>query len=225
MVIQKKPKKIVTKPPKVELVPVEDTFISPINKLLDNERLMKQAEEWASIGMSVSSIAAKLKIPTSTFNKWINDGKKFSVLDPGAPEAILFTRLADGWATARGIAEASLAQTKPEIFLTRGPGKLLGDDWIEQKGTAQSEDNSKLNIGSELIDSLKLLRKQGVDLNEIIDNDKLQLIGVAPPTKTLLEEKGIESKVTSLPGKLRADTLLLEQTLDMKYGTKEHGEE
>lgn len=225
MAIEKKRKKIVTKPPKVELIPVEDTFVPAINKLLDNERLMKQAEEWASIGMSVSSIAAKLKIATSTFNKWINDGKKFAVTDPAAPEAILFTRLADGWATARGIAEASLAQTKPEIFLTRGPGKLLGDDWIEQKGTAQSEDNSKLNIGSEIIESLKLLRDQGVDLNEIIDNDRMQMIGVAPPTKNLLEEKGIENKITSLPGKLRADTLLLEQTLDMKYGTKEHGEE
>lgn len=225
MATKKKPKKIVTKPPTVELVPVKDTFVPAINKLLDNERLMRQAEEWASIGMSVSSIAAKLKIPTSTFNKWINDGKKFAVTDPLAPEAILFTRLADGWATARGIAEASLAQTKPEIFLTRGPGKLLGDDWIEQKGTAQSEENSKLNIGSEIIESLKLLRDQGVDLNEIIDNDRMQMIGVAPPTKNLLEEKGIENKITSLPGKLRADTLLLEQTLDMKYGTKEHGEE
>ena len=225
MAIQKKPKKIVTKPPKVEMIPVEDTFVPAINKLLDNERLMRQAEEWASIGMSVSSIAAKLKIATSTFNKWINDGKKFAVTDPAAPEAILFTRLADGWATARGIAEASLAQTKPEIFLTRGPGKLLGDDWIEQKGTTQSEESGKLNIGSEFLVSLKLLREQGVDLNEIIDNDKMQLIGVAPPTKTLLEEKGIENKITSLPGKLRADTLLLEQTLDMKYGKHEHGEE
>jgi hypothetical protein len=225
MAIEKKRRKIITKP---EPIPLETTVIhkiSSINKLIEDDNLMSDACEWASVGFSVSSIAAKLKIPGPTFNKWINDGKTLASTDPGAPEAILFTKLAEGWAIARGLAEASLAQCKPEIFLTRGPGKLLGDDWIESKGTVQDESANKLNIGSEIIESFKLLREQGIDLNDIIDNDRLQLIGVAPATKTLLEEKNIDSKITSLPGKLRQDTLLLEQTLDLKYGKKEHGEE
>jgi hypothetical protein len=225
MAIEKKRRKIITKPVPVELtVPLEDK-VPAINRLIEDDDRMHKAIEWAKIGFSVSSIAAQLKIPGATFNKWINDGKNLAVTDPGAPEAILFTALAEGWAIARGLAEASLAQSKPEIFLTRGPGKLLGDDWIESKGSVQDENANKLNIGSEIIESFKLLREQGIDLNDIIDNDKLQLIGVAPPPKTLLEEKNIESKITSLPGKLRQETLLLEQTLDLKYGTKEHGEE
>jgi hypothetical protein len=212
-------KKTITKPPQVDLIVYDENVIPPINKLIDDDMLMKRACELASTGASVSSLAAMLKIPAPTFRKWISDGQALHITDPGAPEAILYERLAESWGIARILAEAALAQTKPEFFLTRGPGKLLGDDWIEQKGTTQTEDQNKLHIGAEIIESFKLLREQGIDLNDIIDNDKLELIGVAPPAKTLLEEKGIDKKVTSLPGKLRQDAAILEQTLDLTYGT------
>jgi hypothetical protein len=219
---ERKPRPAITKPKAIVIDHIDkEENIPAINKLLDNETMMQEACTLASAGFSVSTLAAKLKIPTSTFNKWINDGQQLSVIDPGAPEAMLYTRLAEHWAVARGLAEASLAQTKPEIFLTRGPGRLLGNDWAETKDEKTVAEGDKLQIGVEIIESFKLLREQGIDLNDIIDNDKLSLIGIAPPTKTLLEEIGIDKTITSLPGKLRSETALLEETLNLKYKDKE----
>lgn len=218
----KKPKELVQKVPEVPVTKI--TIVEPkskIRELLDDDVKMAKADELAQAGFSVSSIASALGIPGTTFQKWIKMGKQLQEDAPTDDTVILFQRLAKSWATARGLAELSLLQRNPEFYLTRGPGALLGDDWAEES-KEEVKDQAQLEVGSQFIDALKLLRKQGYDLNTIIDNDTLALNIGAPnqATNNLLEQK-VDPPRFTLPGELGKNVAELEQVLDLKYGAKD----
>lgn len=210
----------ITEPPTFEVIKAEvvEQPMTKLEKLLNDPVKLNQATEYAKLGASSSTIASRIGMPIAAFCKWMVEGKKKQEDDPGSPEARLFSIMADAWSNARTLAEASLAQRDPLTFLTRGPGRLLGDDWVEQVETVAVEEKDTLQVGTEFVDALKLLRQQGIDLNEIIDKDQLTLNTNAPKSKPAIENKATEVQVNNLPGELGAKATALQQILNLKFG-------
>jgi len=217
----RKTKELIEKVPKVELTKGEEP--EPKSKLrlfLEDENKVALAESLAEAGFSVNSIASKLKISGTTFSHWIKTGQRLQEEAPEDDTVKLYQILAEKWSTARGLAELSLMQRNPELYLTRGPGALLGDDWQETKGTAV-EEQAKLEVGTQFLEALKLLRKQGYDLNTIIDGDTMSLITATPKSLDYKEEASQAPKSFALPGELGKLSTTLDTTLDLKYGAKD----
>lgn len=197
-------------------LPIQEA--TPLENLIADSVAMKQAFELASAGFSMSSIAATLSFPTTTFILWVKKGKALEEESPNAPEVILWKELSRGWATAKGLAEAKLAQVDPKFFLTRGPARLLGDDWDEDTSSQANKTKETLDVGADLITALKALREQGHDLNEIIDKNTLSIV-VEHKDKPvdLLEKHGITDKQpVGLPGPFAKKTIELDNLLNLE---------
>lgn len=210
------------RPPKKDLIieqielPIQQ--LTPLENLLADSIAMKQAFELASAGFSMSSIAATLGFPTTTFIMWIKKGKSLEEESPNSPEVILWKELSKGWATAKGLAEAKLAQVDPKFFLTRGPARLLGDDWDEDISGQANKTKETLDVGADFITALKSLREHGHDLNEIIDNDLLSVrVDHKDKPVDILEKHGITDKAqVGLPGPFAKKTIELDNLLNLE---------
>jgi hypothetical protein len=198
--------------PKIELVETTPEFEnSRLVRLLNDRILMQEIADRARSGSSIGTLSAYLKIPNKIFGEWVYRGREeCNRYDPEAfstPYMKLWQHLSTAWADARTIAEATFSKINPEKFLQSKTVSLLGDDWkedVEQNQEEERKNNSQLDVGANLIEALKTLRQQGLDLNDIIDSNKLSII-VSPPEKKsedLLEEAGITNRPKYLPGKL-----------------------
>lgn len=211
--------------PKKE-VPIEYMVLppepaSPIQNLLDDSILMKQLFDLASTGFSMSSIAAYAGIPSSTFIRWIKQGKAMEEEQPNMPEVILWKELSKGWATAKGLAEAKLSQVDPKYFLTHGPARLLGDDWDEDMSGAANKVKETLDVTQDFVTALKRLRERGHDLNEIIDNNLMEVkVDRTEKPVDLLEKNGITNEMPiGLPGPFAKKTVELNELLNLETDT------
>jgi hypothetical protein len=208
--------------PKKE-VPVEYMLLppeasSPIQNLLDDSVLMKQLVDLASTGFSMSSIAAYASIPSSTFIRWVKQGKALEEEQPNLPEVILWKELSKGWATAKGLAEAKLSQVDPKYFLTHGPAKFLGNDWDEEASGTVTNAKETLDVTQDFVTALKRLRERGHDLNEIIDNNLMEVkVDRTEKPVDLLEKNGITNNVpVGLPGPFAKKTVELNELLNLE---------
>ena len=209
-----------TKKPTVELdetLPVPTKELSNVEILLSDFIAMQKAEEMASVGFSMSAIAAALGIPAQRFIAWVKKGKEFEEDSPNMPEVILWKHLAKAWAVAKGLAESKVAQVDPKFFLTRGPARLLGDDWSEEASEGSKTAKETLDVSGDFITALKRLREHGHDLNEIIDNN-LMTVRVDREEKPvdLLEKHGITHIQPALPGPLAQKTMELDNLLQLQ---------
>jgi hypothetical protein len=201
----------------VDPVDVEPTMPATVELLLDDFVAMNKAVELASVGFSMSSIASSLQIPVPTFISWIKKGKANEEVSPRMPEVILWKELSKGWAVAKGLAESKLASVDPKFFLTRGPARLLGDDWDEDVSGNANEEKETLDITEDFITALKRLRERGHDLNEIIDNNLLSVkVEHEDKPVDLLEKHGITQVHKGLPGPLAQKTAELDQILNLE---------
>lgn len=199
---------------------VVDPELKPILDILANNSLIEKIIDLASAGASIGSIAASLKISSSFFTKWIHKGMQDSEANMNTPYRELWDLIAPCLAIARTLAERTLSERDPKYYLTHGPGKLLGEDWQEKAGNQVDPDSMKLEMGQDFLIAMKLLRQQGVDLNQIIDSDSLTVNTSAPPKAESLLEKhgmGIISN-PSLPGPIASKADQLDQTLNLEYG-------
>lgn len=189
----------------VEITP--EKVKTQLSKILSDKGLVKLINERAAIGCSLGSIAATLQVPYGVFQSWVLTGREeSSKYDPEfakTDEMELWGIISDGWGKARTVCEGMVMQTNPEKFLTSKASKLLGDDWVEENVAVDENSTSmKLDMGLELIDTLKALRAQHVDLNEVIDQDKLSLRVTPGPKKAtdVLEAHNLlPTKNCSLP--------------------------
>ena len=83
------------------------------------------------------------------------------------------------------------------------------------------EEQAKLEVGNQFLDALKLLRKQGYDLNTIIDDDTLSMVTQTPKLALTGKEESEKPKAFALPGELGKLSEQLDSTLDLKYGAKD----
>lgn len=202
-----------------EITEIEELVMNPIKR--------KVITEWASVGGTLGTIAAQLGLSLFKVKSWIERGKEeFHKNEKDtSPYAELWRIVSSGLATARGLAEAKVAAIDPKFFLTKGPARLLGNDWEEADEELQE---SKLQVGIEFVQALKLLRKQGFDLNEIIDKDKLDIM-IKPEAQedanNVLEQEGIITLNQGLPGSLQNMVEDIENKLNLNYGTPNNGEE
>jgi len=204
-------------------IPIDETLEAIISEptrielLLQDFISMQKAKEMASVGFSMSSIAAALEIPASQFIGWIRKGKDNEEHSPNLPEVKLWKHLAKAWAVAKGLSESKLAQVDPKFFLTRGPAKLLGNDWDDDASSGAQHKKESLDVGEDFITALKALRERGHDLNEIIDNG-LMTIKVDRQEKPvdLLEKHGITHIAPALPGPLAKQTIALDEILKIQ---------
>lgn len=195
---------------KLDLVPFNpNKEISKLEKLLSDPDVVNQIQSRSQLGASVGTIAAVIKVPTETFTRWVNKGKEQAEkYDPEfvtTPYMELWEILRSGWAEARTLAEAMFQKNNPEKFLKSKTSKLLGSDWEEEVVSSEEDMERKtLQVGTQLIESLKLLRKKGFSLDEIIDTDKMSLLTSSPPEKKedILKKNGVTLKNDSLPSSL-----------------------
>jgi hypothetical protein len=209
------------KKPKVEITTdpseVEPLIPTTVELLLADFVAMDKAVELASVGFSMSSIAASLQIPVPTFISWIRKGKTNEEASPRMPEVILWKELSKGWAVAKGLAESKLAAVDPKFFLTRGPARLLGDDWDDEVSSSAIKEKETLDITEDFVTALKRLRERGHDLNEIIDNNLLSVkVDHEDKPVDLLEKHGITQVHKGLPGPLAQKTIELDQILNLE---------
>lgn len=197
------------------MVPVAEP--TRIELLLQDFIAMQKAEEMASVGFSMSSIASALEIPASQFIAWIRKGKENEEHSPNLPEVKLWKQLAKSWAVAKGLAESRIAQVDPKYFLTHGPAKLLGNDWDDDNSSGAQVKKETLDVTEDFVTALKALRERGHDLNEIIDNG-LMTVKVDRQEKPvdLLEKHGITHIAPALPGPLAKQTLQVDQILQLQ---------
>lgn len=196
---------------------VAPSNLTKIELLLDDYIAMNKAIELASVGFSMSSIAASFQIPAQTFIAWIKKGKANEETSPNLPEVILWKELSKGWAVAKGLAESKLAAVDPKFFLTRGPARLLGDDWDEDYGSSGHSEKETLDVTQDFLTALKRLRERGHDLNEIIDNDLLSVKTEHEDKPVdLLEKHGITQVHKGLPGPLAQKTVQLDDILKLE---------
>jgi len=217
----RKPKKPVEVPIDY-LISTPEKDLTPIEILLNDSFTMEKAVEYASAGFSVSSIANMIGVPSSTFSIWIKKGKQLEEENPNIPEVILWKQLAKGWATAKGLAEAKVSQTDPKFFLTRGPAKLLGDDWAEDTVTDKVQSKETLDVTQDFVTALKALRERGHDLNEIIDNNLLMKVEYQEkPVDVDAKDVITQQMNKALPSPFAKQTLELDMVLDLERRTNE----
>ena len=209
-----------TRKPKIEVateLSVDAPELTAIELLLADFISMQKAEEMASAGFSMSSIASALEIPTGKFTAWIRKGKDCEESDPNIPEVALWKRLAKAWAIAKGLAEAKVAQVDPKFFLSRGPARMLGDDWAEDGSSGAKVQKETLDVTQDFVTALKNLRLRGHDLNEIIDNDMMEVkVDRQEKAVDLLEKRGITHVAPALPGPLARQTIELDNILKLE---------
>ena len=193
------------------------TETTPERQLLKLESLLQDEQKLADIharcqgGASIGTISGVLGIPDKIFRDWVYRGRaEWNKYDPDfvkTPYMQLWEILSSAWADARTIAEAMFQKCNPEKFLQSKTSALIGDDWVDKNDSEDEKvQKTQLNVGTELLSSLKLLRNQGYDLNQIIDQDKMTLIVDAPKEKPedYLRSAGlIEEKKEYLPGALQ----------------------
>lgn len=198
-------------------LPTPDYVPTTVELLLADHILMQKAVEMAAAGFSMSSIAASVGIPASTFVKWIKKGKANEEDNPNDPEVLLWKELSKGWAIAKGLAESTLSKVDPKFFLTRGPARLLGDDWSEES-SSPTKNKETLDVTEDFLTALKRLRERGFDLNEIIDNNLLSLKTESVERKEvdLLQEHGINQVQKALPGPLAQEAHKLDNILNLE---------
>ncbi len=185
--------------PSIELVPyTEERRESILERLLRDNRKVQILIDKASMGCSLGTIASALGVSSQTFNVWVHRGREDSLkYDPEftlTPHMKLWGVLQEALSKARNIAESSLLTRNPEAFLKSKTAALLGDDWTDDKISLEEEEaKTRLDVGQTLLESLKLARKQGMDLNDIIDNNLLTLKTEAPQEKEedMLNQNGI----------------------------------
>lgn len=204
----------------VEPIPLPPEPLTPLENLLNDFIKMKEICELAAAGFSMSSIAASIEIPVTTFTSWIKKGKAVEESDPNCPEVTLWKTLAKHWATAKGLAEAKLAQTNPQFFLTRGPARLLGDDWSDEANGETVKPKETLDVTGDFMTALRRLRESGHDLNEIIDaNLTLKVEYVEKPVDLLAKHGITEQKPVGLPTPMAKQTLQLDALLNIERTT------
>jgi hypothetical protein len=209
-----------TKKPDIE---IDENLLAPTKDLTDVELFladfiaMQKSEEMASVGFSMSAIAAALGIPAQRFITWVKRGKEQEEDSPYMPEVILWKHLAKGWAVAKGLAESKVAQVDPKFFLTRGPARMLGDDWSEESSEGSRTTKETLDVTTDFMTALRRLREQGYDLNEIIDNDLLSIkVDRQEKPIDILEKHGINHTAPALPGPLAQKAMELDQVLQLQ---------
>lgn len=205
----------------VEPIQLPPEPLTPLENLLNDFIKMKEICELAAAGFSMSSIAASVEISVTTFTSWVKKGKSLEESEPNCPEVILWKALAKHWATAKGLAEAKLAQTKPEFFLTRGPARLLGDDWSDEQEGSAIKQKETLDVTGDFLTALRRLRESGHDLNEIIDANSLTMkVEYVDKPVDLLTKHGItEERPIGLPTPLAKQTLQLDTLLNIERQT------
>ena len=209
------------RPPKknlpVEPIELPPLPLTPLENLLNDFIKMKEICELASAGFSMSSIAASVEIPVTTFTLWVKKGKTLEESDPNIPEVMLWKALAKHWATAKGLAEAKVAQVDPKFFLTRGPARLLGDDWSDESVESTVKEKETLDVTGDFLTALRRLRENGHDLNEIIDSNLAMKVEYVEKPVDLLTKHGIkEEKPIGLPTPMAKQTLQLDALLNIE---------
>lgn len=198
----------------LEVVPPEPTGVE---LLLSDFVSMQKAEEMASAGFSMSSIANALQIPANRFRAWVHKGKDCEETEPNLPEVRLWKTLAKSWAIAKGLAEAKVAQIDPKFFLSRGPARMLGDDWSDDASSGSSVKKDTLDVTVDFVEALKNLRARGHSLDEIIDNDMMEVkVDRQEKPVDLLEKRGITHIAPALPGPLAKQTIELDNILQLE---------
>jgi hypothetical protein len=192
-----------------------DTGDDRLLELLEDEDKLRVIDDFTKAGWSLGTLAGMLDLKYSTLRRWVLRGRDEHQEKVHSAYVELWVKLSKGWSVARGLAESTIAKIDPKFFLMKGPGKLLGDDWEDDAVEEETEDKHSLVVaGAEFITALKSLRKQGLDLNQIIDNDMLSInTQVDQKVQTVEETVGI-GVTQGLPGPLEE----LVQQADKAFG-------
>ena len=203
---KKKPKKIENE---LSLQPLDSTReLTLVESFSQDAIKLTLLEENAALSASVGTLASILDLPYETFDKWLKRGKvefeQYSGSGVETPHMIIYESFRKGWAKARLLLENAMGAKDPEKALKSKASKLIANDW-EEESIEEEEENTTISTGANMIEALKMLRAQGMDLNEIIDNNGLAI--TQPPEKqedSVLEKAGLlPSGNVSLPNTLR----------------------
>lgn len=133
--------------------------------------------------------AAQLGIAPTTLSSWLTRGKAEWDQDKDTLYAQFYTDTLQDIAEARARAEGMIMEDNPLMWLKKGPGKYLGDDWsdtphadkdgnlveyeidgtqtikVEHKEVEQSDESQRDEIMQTLIE----LKKSGISLDQLVE--------------------------------------------------------
>lgn len=95
-------------------------------------------------------------------------------------------------AAARSLTEAELRKSSPLVWLERGPGKLLGDDWNQSSNDESNKSESNTITQRELIAALIILRNARISIDELIDSGRIYE-AINPTESNIIEAASVAS--------------------------------
>lgn len=161
-----------------ERLPVPPPKKRRIVEILSNDDILGEIEDLAATGASLATIDAKMKWPPNTMSIMLSKGKERKT-GPYRKFYILFR----SWvAEARHIAEATMAKKTPEKWLDRNSSaKTIETEedrsLIQQSNTSQGVPGLE---AAKVLAALKILRTQGISIDEAFDQDDISLLPEEP---------------------------------------------
>lgn len=133
--------------------------------------------------------AAQIGVAPSTLVNWLQKGKKEFEDEEETYHAQFYSDTVEAIAEARATAEGMVMEDNPLMWLKKGPGRFLGDDWsdnpqtdsdgnrieFEVDGTQtikiekKDEDTSSQDNHADILQTLIELKKANISLDQLVD--------------------------------------------------------
>lgn len=159
-----------------------------IVELWKDDDKMELVTEMLRTGASLSTIEAKINLPSGTLSRWLRQGRdqKYGVYRD------FYEHFRSSIADAKHLAEAKMLERSPERWLERSTTAKMVESEEDAALAAQSH-SGHIQVGAEkALQALTILHRQGISIDELISKGQLS---VANP---LLSKKDISNEQATI---------------------------
>jgi hypothetical protein len=124
------------------------------------------------LGGSVTAGAASIGVSPSAASRAVAAGKR---KDATAALKKVRRDVLEAISAARVLTEAELRSSDPKFWLTRGPGRILGDDWDDTVQATQGSHAATLS-STDIIKGLIELHRSGISIDRMIEDGSIHTL-------------------------------------------------